>query len=62
MKDVAEKVGISTSKYQMIENGEQTATSEVATKIAQILEVSPNHIFFASKYTIREMEDGVLNA
>jgi transcriptional regulator with XRE-family HTH domain len=56
MKELAEKVGISTSKYQQIENGEQTASSEVANKIAKILEVSPNRIFFASKYTIREME------
>lgn len=61
MKEIAEKAGISTSKYQQIEQGEQTASCEVATKIAQILEVSPNHIFFASKFTIREMEGGVLN-
>lgn len=61
MKEMAEKAGISVSKYQQIENGEQTATSEVANKIAEILAVSPNHIFFASKFTIREMEGGVTN-
>jgi transcriptional regulator with XRE-family HTH domain len=52
MKELAEKAGISTSKYQMIEQGDQTATSEVA----------PNHLFFAAKYTIRGMEGDVLNA
>jgi transcriptional regulator with XRE-family HTH domain len=62
MKELAEKADISTSKYQMIEQGDQTASSEVAEKIAQVLEVSPNHIFFAVKYTIREMEGDVLNA
>lgn len=62
MKELAEKAGISTSKYQMIEQGEQTASSEVVDKIAKVLKVSPNHLFFATKYTIREMKGDVLNA
>jgi transcriptional regulator with XRE-family HTH domain len=62
MKELAEKADISTSKYLMIEQGDQTASSEVANKIAEILKVSPNHLFFAVKFTIREMEGDVLNA
>lgn len=61
MKQISDLLGISETKYKMIENNDQTASSSVAEEIAKLfkIEVSdlfePNRISYSAK-TIEEVK------
>jgi transcriptional regulator with XRE-family HTH domain len=59
MTEMADFIGVSTAKYSEIEKGNQTASDEVAEKIAEKLGVSMEILFYPVKYTIREIEGGM---
>jgi transcriptional regulator with XRE-family HTH domain len=60
IRELAELAGISASTLSYIERGEQTATEDVVQKIATVLKVSSNHLFYPAKFRIRELEEGIL--
>ena len=48
---MAEKLGITVSSYNMYETGQRTVPITKAEKIASILNVKVNKIFLAKKFT-----------
>jgi transcriptional regulator with XRE-family HTH domain len=60
IKELSELVGIPASTYSYIERGEQTASEEVVQKIATVLKISLDHLFYPAKFRIRELEEGIL--
>lgn len=54
--EIVAQIGISKTKYYLIESGEQTATEEVAEKISKVLGIQKDIIFLPQKFTVRETE------
>ncbi|MED0687934.1 helix-turn-helix transcriptional regulator [Anoxybacillus ayderensis] len=55
-KQVADSVGISKEYYWMIENGKRRLNYELAVKIAQVFDTSPDNIFLGNQLTYSEQE------
>lgn len=51
---VADHNGISKEYYWMIENGKRRLSYELAVKIAQVFETSPEEIFLENELTTSE--------
>lgn len=50
--ELAKRLGVAVSTYNMYENGERTVPAHIAKKIAKILEVDVNEIFLPEKFTV----------
>ncbi|KIP21094.1 putative transcriptional regulator [Anoxybacillus ayderensis] len=55
-KQVADLVGISKEYYWMIENGKRRLNYELAVKIAQVFDTSPDNIFLGNQLTYSEQK------
>ncbi|KIQ93386.1 putative transcriptional regulator [Anoxybacillus thermarum] len=55
-KQVADLVGISKEYYWMIENGKRRLNYELAVKIAQVFDTSPDDIFLDRELTYSEQK------
>lgn len=52
---MSQRLGIGQSRYSMIETGQRPASLEIATKTAEILDVSICEIFLPQSFTVREV-------
>lgn len=50
-QEVADKVGISKEYYWMIENGKRKLSYDLAVKIANVFDQSPDEIFLHNELT-----------
>ena len=51
-QDMAEKLGVSISAYNMYENGARAIPSAIGAKIAQILGKQVNSLFLPTKFML----------